>query len=139
MPSLQQPLAYYHVHFVHNRSLGQPPLHTRMRFIQFRFGVPSSGQPWGGFTIRFVADGSASTGTLTKNGGGAYEADVRVPVGEYADYADLLRNEQPVLVWIDYDTEPAVGQTVSIKNWSLSSGNEPLGEGPKDTSGPGIQ
>ena len=53
---------------------------------------------------------------------------------EFAAYYDVLRNESPVSLWVDYGPEPALNATTPIINCSLFTSEEPLGEGPQDTS-----
>lgn len=133
MPSFALPMLTYHVHLVHNRSTGTPPSHSRLRTIQGGFGkLPGL---TGTYALLFRAEaGWGQTGELTKTGQNAYDLVARVPVAEFADYLTLLQTEQPIRIWINYPSEPAVGQSVAVTNWSLFTGDEPLGEGPNDTS-----
>ena len=131
MPILQQPIRDYALLLSHNRTADQPPVHSRTRFIHIRFG-PDPAKP-NLLILGFVPDAaSATTGEITKLTNGTYRASARVPVADYPAYVDLLRHEQPVLLRLDYETEPATGQSAPIRDFTLFTGPEPLGEGPKD-------
>ncbi|GAB2528501.1 hypothetical protein [Spirosoma aerophilum] len=132
MPSSQYLIQRYNVHFDHTRGTGSPVQHSRTRFLHLRF-AGSGNKPNNLFILSFIPDATfADTGDLTKLANGAYRMSARLPLSEFAAYYDLLRNEQPLSVWFEYGTEPAVGQTVPLLNFSLFSGDEPLGEGPAD-------
>jgi hypothetical protein len=131
MPSSQYQIQSYTVHFDHTRRTDTPVHHSRTRFLHLRFGV--SGNTSNLFILSFIADANfADTGDLTKLPNGTYRLSARLPISEFAAYYDLLRNEQPLSVWIDYSAEPLINQPIPLLNFSLFSGNEPLGEGPAD-------
>jgi hypothetical protein len=134
MASLQEPIQQYRIHLVHNRSAGQPAMHTRTRYIQVLFTVKGATKP-SMLHLGFIADAqSATTGEVKKLDTRCYQISARIPVSEFAAYYDVLRSEKPVSVWFDYETEPDLNQTVSINSFSLFTGDEPLGEGPVDVS-----
>lgn len=134
MASLIHIIQKYRIQMVHNRSAGTPGTHTRTRFIQLLCSTPDAKQS-SFVTLSFVADAQwASTGELTKTADTTYRANVKIPVGEFAAYYDLLRNEKPVMLRSDYDTEPDLNKTISLTMFLLFTGDEPLGEGPQDTS-----
>lgn len=134
MPILQQVIRSYDLHFAHVRTAsGSIVTHSRTRFIHLRFGDNPANLSL--FILSFVNDPqSASTGTLTKLPNGSYRLTALIPVAEFAAYYDVLRNEQPITLWVDYATEPATNQSVDLNQFSINTGTEPLGEGPKDTS-----
>jgi hypothetical protein len=85
--------------------------------------------------LGFIADwASASTGEIKKLDTRCYQISARIPVAEFDVYYDMLRSEKPVSVWFEYQAEPDNNQTVAITSFSLFTGDEPLGEGPVDTS-----
>lgn len=131
MPSSQYLIQRYNVHFDHIRGTGNPVQHSRTRFLHLRFA--GSGNTSNLFILSFIADAnSADTGDLTRLPNGTFRLSARLPLSEFAAYYDLLRNEQPLSIWIDYSAEPLVNQPVPLLNFSLFSGDEPLGEGPVD-------
>jgi hypothetical protein len=133
MPTLQQPIRDYALLFSHNRTANQPPVHARTRFIHIHFGNDPARLNL--LILGFVPDAtSATTGEVTKLTNGTYRVSARVLVADYAAYVDLLRYEKPVLIRVDYDPEPAVGQSAPVRDFTLFTGPEPLGEGPKDAS-----
>ena len=133
MPTLQHPIRDYTVHFTHNKTANQPPVHARTRFIHIRFGTDPTRLNL--LILGFVADASSvSTGDMVNLPNGTYRVSARVPVADFGAYLDLLRNEQPVSVWLDYVTEPERNQLMPLTQFSLFTGPEPLGEGPKDAS-----
>ena len=133
MPTLLQPVRDYSLTFEHTRGTAQPTVHSRTRFIHVRFGTDVNNLNL--LILGFIADApSATTGDIVKVANGTYRVSARIPVGEFPAYTDLLRNEQPVSVRIDYKTEPAAGQSVVLDSFAFFTGTEPPGEGPRDTS-----
>lgn len=133
MPVLQQPIRDYALLFSHNKTANQPPVHARTRFIHIHFGNDLAKLNL--LILGFVPDvSSASTGEITKLTNGTYRVSTRVPVADYLAYVDLLRHEKPVSIRLDYDSEPAVGQLAPVRDFTLFTGPESLGEGPKDPS-----
>lgn len=133
MPTLQQPIRDYTLNFSHNRTANQPPVHARTRFIHVRFGTDVNKLNL--LILSFITDTqSVTTGDIVKLPNGTYRVSARIPLTEISLYTDLLRNEQPVSVHIEYKTEPVVGQSVPLDGFSLFTGPEPLGEGDTDAS-----
>ena len=132
MPSFIQPIRTYEVLFDHSRqSTGKTPAHSQTPFIYLRFDTKTAKDNL--FILGFVADEqSISTGELTRIANGAYRLSARIMFSRLATYLDLLRYEKPISIRVDYEAEPATGQSVALTNFVLFTGPEPLGEGPTD-------
>lgn len=124
----------YRLTFVHRQNGPAPTPHSRTRIIELT-GQSRDGNESSRVNLVFVTDAkSASTGETTMTSANGYRVEIRIPFDEFAVYYDIVRNEKPASLRVDFLAAPDLNQTVPNKSFYLFTGYEPLGEGPQDTS-----
>ncbi|CCH52087.1 hypothetical protein BN8_01060 [Fibrisoma limi BUZ 3] len=133
MATVEGRISTYDLHFDHGRGKTPAQPDWRTKFIHLRF--EGSAPQLTLFILSFVPDRqAASTGEVIKLSDGTFRASARIPADEFSQYYDMLRKEKPVSVRLQYDAEPAAGQSAPITSFSVFTGPEPVGEGEQDTS-----
>ncbi|MCK8494303.1 MULTISPECIES: hypothetical protein [Spirosoma] len=134
MATFTAEISTYSVLFVHGNNQSQTPY--RQRFIHLRFKANAG--PLEFYSLSFVAEAKyASTGMIEKLKTGAFRGSTTIPIAEFPNYYDVLRNEKPVSIRFDFDEDPSmtpVGELIPLTSFTIFTSDEPLGEGSEGLS-----
>jgi len=123
MMSLTAEVASYTVRFYHSNTPSQLPFRSRSIHLHFTENESSPDL----YTLNFVAEArNSSTGTIEKQENGLFRGRTIVSIDEYPHYYELLRNEHPLFVQAEFDSEPAdilIGDPIPLTAFTLYSGN----------------